>query len=107
MLTCEDKKHQLLLSLPLCCVVAGKASQSTLPCPPVDSGRPTPPTSPAPRLPIPGTVVDGLEQARPNRSKSSNTLHHRLLFTARSECLSREFSALSSQPTNAPLLCQL
>lgn len=49
---------------PLCCAVAGRASQSILPCPPVDSGSPTPPTSPAPP-PTPGTVADWSDQGRP------------------------------------------
>ena len=97
MFTSEVKRRQLLpFSPPLCCAVAGRASQSILPCPPVDSGNPTPPTSPAPP-PTPGTV-SGPIGPRQAENNNNNAPLHRLLFIAHSEHLSFPV-AVCSRPT--------
>lgn len=78
---CDAKRRQPLLSLPLCCAVAGRVSPSTPPCHPADSGSPTPPTSPAPPPPSPGIVAVLVEPTHAPR--------HQHLFTARLKRLER------------------
>lgn len=91
-MTCEARKLQLKATscchVSLCCAVAGRASQSTLPCPPVDSGSPTPPVSPAPRL-TPGTAPG--KDREQDKDKEPRFVHRLLLFIAHLKRLSRSF----------------